>query len=405
MQIEQGTNSLRTKASNQSSILRTIYYYGPILRSEIAQRLDLTLPTITTNVSSMIDAGIVKETSARENQISDYGRHAHPVQIVPENRHFIGVEMTAKRCCISVEDFGGQEIASYDDEDCSSDYELNIKSLCRNIDQVLYGCHLSWEKIDGVCIALPGMVDQKNGILKCHPRNNWNEKNIRTDFRLLTGYQGTVTVENNASVRAFGARVTYRDQLDQVERFAYLFAEKGLACPLFLNRPNCTGSVVGAGEIGHMIMVPNGRKCICGNRGCLETYAGGYEIIAICKELMEQNKARCLRDICGGKQPTLDQIALAQEQGDADVAAVVDEAISMLAIAISNVIHFSSPDILLIEGRLFNVPSNRDRFVNTVKKNLANLSIYLKMNPIFVDPDNASGARGAAAVAIDCSLE
>ena len=54
MQIEQGSNSLRVKITNQSAILKIIYYFGPIKRAEIARRLDLTLPTITTNVNSMI---------------------------------------------------------------------------------------------------------------------------------------------------------------------------------------------------------------------------------------------------------------------------------------------------------------------------------------------------------------
>ena len=60
MPFEQGANLPRVKVSNQSAILRTIYHNGPIKRAEIAQRLGLTLPTITTNVNTMIAAGSVR---------------------------------------------------------------------------------------------------------------------------------------------------------------------------------------------------------------------------------------------------------------------------------------------------------------------------------------------------------
>ncbi len=61
MQFSQGANPVRSKATNHSSILRMIYYYGPLKRSDIAGMLGLTLPTITACVNKMIAAGIVHE--------------------------------------------------------------------------------------------------------------------------------------------------------------------------------------------------------------------------------------------------------------------------------------------------------------------------------------------------------
>ena len=58
VQFVRGNNLPRVKISNQSSILRMIYHCGPIKRAEIAERLGLTLPTITTNINSMIADGI-----------------------------------------------------------------------------------------------------------------------------------------------------------------------------------------------------------------------------------------------------------------------------------------------------------------------------------------------------------
>ncbi len=90
MQFEQGANPSRVKAANQAAILKTIYHCAPIKRSEIAQRLGLTLPTITTNINSMMARGIVRETGSAQQEGQMIGRkapsmmHKYPAIISPK---------------------------------------------------------------------------------------------------------------------------------------------------------------------------------------------------------------------------------------------------------------------------------------------------------------------------------
>ena len=102
VQFVRGNNLPRVKISNQSSILRMIYHCGPIKRAEIAERLGLTLPTITTNINSMIADGIVMETGCAGELSGGLGRKARLVDIVPEARHFIGVEVQGYRRVLCV---------------------------------------------------------------------------------------------------------------------------------------------------------------------------------------------------------------------------------------------------------------------------------------------------------------
>ena len=95
-----GNNMMRLKQENQSSIRKIIYLRGPVLRSSIAEDLHLTLPTITTNVNAMLQSGILFED--RDNVVMTPGRSALPVDIVPNSRYFIGVEITqlSRSVCI-----------------------------------------------------------------------------------------------------------------------------------------------------------------------------------------------------------------------------------------------------------------------------------------------------------------
>lgn len=405
MQIEQGNNLLRIKVTNQSAILRMIYYFGPIKRAEIAKRLDLTLPTITTNVNNMISEGIVREISVHGPDNMGFGRKARLLEIVPGARHFIGIEITGMRRSISIVDYCGHEVHSYSDMDFCIDYDRNILQTCEIINRCLKQCRLAWKDINGVCIALPGVVDKGKGMLRVHPRNQWNDENIRDDFKNMTGYDGPVAVENNACVRALGAQLYRRGELENIRSFVYLFVDTGIACPLIVNGSNYTGSVVGAGEVGHMVMQPNGLKCSCGNHGCLEAYSSDHAVISRCIEAMQQGRAEMLNEICAGSAtPTVAQILEAQEKGDPDVVAIVENAIYTLAVAVANIINFTSPDTMLIDCKLFKADKNRGLLMETAKANLCNKT-YQGTECVFVEPEITSGSRGAAAVAINNNLE
>lgn len=404
MRIEQGNNLIRVKATNQSAILRMIYYFGPIKRAEIAKRLDLTLPTITTNVSNMISEGIVREIGCREPESAGFGRKAHPLEVVPSARHFIGIETTGSRRAVCVVDYCGREYYScYDTEQCP-DYDKNMEKTCGLVERCLKECHMTWEKISGICIGLPGVVERGAGKLKVHPRNQWNDKDIRKDLKRWTGYEGEILVENNACVRALGAQLYRRSQLENVKNFAYLFVDTGIACPLIVNSSDHIGSLVGAGEVGHMVMDPNGPKCTCGNHGCLEACSSDSAIIRRCLEVMEQGGAKELEKICGGDSPSIRQVMEAQEAGDRDVCAVVESAIHTLGVAVANILNFTSPDGMLIDCNLFRNQSNWNLLLETARANLCTKT-YQGTQAIFVEPDPVSGAKGAAAVAILHDLE
>lgn len=405
MQIEHGSNSLRAKITNQAAIQKIIYYFGPIKRADIADCLDLTLPTITTNVNDMIAEGIVRETNMYSVDGKKAGRKARLLEIVPEARHFIGIEITGTRRAVCVVDYRGTVLDSYYDEEQSVGYDRNMQDTCRIIGERLKRCRLSWKDISGVCIGLPGVIDSQEGVLRVHPGNQWINKNIRSDFRRLTGYEGLVGVENNACVRASGVKLYQREFLANVQSFCYLFVDRGIACPLIINSFHYSESVVGAGEVGHMVMEPQGVKCSCGNDGCLEAYSSDRAVRDRCREEMERGRAQILRRICSAaEQPSITQILQAQREGDSDVCRIVGKAVYMLGVAVANIVNFTSPDTILIDCKLFQEENNRRLLLETAKENLCNKT-YRGVQSVFVVPSNDSGAKGAAAVAINMSMQ
>lgn len=409
MRFEQGNNLPRVKATNQSSILQMVYHCGPITRADIAKRLGLTLPTITTNISAMISAGLVEELDCPESSDRRHGRRSRLLNIVPGARRFVGVEMTGSESAVCLTDYRGQILGRRCAPAPSRDYEENLDMTCALLQALLEEQRLTLSDVDGLGFCVPGLVDSQTGVLKIRPSYNWYDKPILQDLGQRLDLQCPASLENNACARAYGASLFRRDLLSNTPTFAYLFIHAGIACPLILNTSSSFGSIVGAGEVGHMVMEPNGPRCTCGNRGCLEAISSDQAVIARCVDALARGGAPILRTLCsegeeGEGKVSMPHILQAQREGDPDVCRVVERAVHTLGIAIANIDNFTCPHAMLIEGRLFQLEENRQRLLEVVHRNICNVK-RTDTDFVFMEPDAFSGARGAAAVAVYHNLQ
>lgn len=403
MQLIQTSGVSGSVAASRSAILKTIYYRGPIKRSDIAKQLALTMPTITTNINHMIASGLVKEENKLDSSANSLGRKARPVSIIAEARHFVGIEMRGFQRIISVQDFLGRTLYCKKDGTPHPSYEENLKLSCDLLYEALDACGFTLNDITGIGFCVPGVVNSAEGRLDTLPSYGWRDKAVRADVASMTGYSGPISVENNACARAYGLRLLQKDLLMDVHNFTYFFISRGIACPLFLDTGNVVGSVVGAGEVGHMIMQPDGLLCSCGNRGCLEAYSSDVAVITRCKEALQQGKASLLQRFCPDGEPSMHDIIAAQSAGDEDVRKIAQEAVYRIGIAVANVVNFASSRIMFIDGVLFGVPENRELLLNVIHTNLCN-ALHSDTEFRFVEPNDYSGANGAAALAIHDSL-
>lgn len=400
MPFVRGSSLPQVRASNRSSILQMIYHCGPIKRSDIARELGLTLPTITTSVSELMEAGIVREVDLPGHRASLPGRRARPVDVIPNARYFAGVEMQGFRRVVAVTDFRGSLL--YTKQDCTfrRDYSENIQLSAAMLAEALAYCSLVPAQLCGVGLCAPGLVNAADGMLDTWPNYGWHSRPLRQDFIRATGLSCPVSVENNACARAYGARLDQRETVNDAKSFAYFFISNGTACPLFMNTPNAFGSVVGAGEVGHMVIQPGGELCHCGNRGCLDAYASNQAVISACTALVAQGRAPVLAKLCpGGRSLTMDAILAAQDAGDSDVVEAIRTAVFHLGIAVANVINFSCPQVMFLDGQLFRRVDNQSLLLQYVRQNMCNV-VRTDTRFIFLHPNDFSGAHGAAALAI-----
>ena len=405
----QGNNPIRVKKQNETLIKEMIYKYGPISRSQIAEMLSLTPPTITTNVNALIRQGFVRETSQEERQEEKENRQnkesrrplgRRPVQIdfVADACYVIGAEINKYQIAVCLMDLRGRVIESRRFIPETDEYEPIIQALLSQIEKVVQDSGVEEEKILGAGVGLTGFVDPKTGILKKSAYQNW-ENNHKVAKDIGRRLNMPVVIENNARMRAIGEEM-FGNQ-DHADTFAYYLISYGLACPMFINDSVLTGETFGAGEIGHMVVDIHGPKCeVCGDSGCLEEMASERAIVKQIREGIKQGVDTMLNDMVSSPEEIgMREILAAEECGDELACEVVGKAIVYLGMQLANIINFISPPLVIIDGYIMKLKRNRRLILAETKKHLFGINDQ-DIEFQFVEFDHFTGARGAGALAI-----
>jgi glucokinase len=107
-----------------------------------------------------------------------------------------------------------------------------------------------------------------------------------------------------------------------------------------------------AGEIGHLVMQPEGPRCTCGNLGCLETLASGPAIVGEATRRVVQGFTTALSGLNGGDlgRLTAADVASVADEGDAEAIDVIDRAGAWLGMALAGAIALLAPEVVVIGG-------------------------------------------------------
>ena len=140
------------------------------------------------------------------------------------------------------------------------------ETLSLYLEAFLDDFHLDRNRLLGVGITLPGIIDQTEGKLVMAPTLELWDIPLEELYRYFSRYP--VFIENDANASGYAERWMEKGQNNMV----YMALERGIGGAIFWGDKQYTGDHGRSGEFGHLRIVPNGRLCHCGRRGCLEAY-------------------------------------------------------------------------------------------------------------------------------------
>lgn len=206
--------------------------------------------------------------------------------------------------------------------------------------------------IAGVGVGAPGPISHQEGVIFQAPNlPGWVNIPLREWLSARTGLR--VTLENDANAAAFGEFTAGagRDVRDMV----MLTLGTGIGGGVILDGRLVRGVFDSAGEIGHMLVVPDGRACPCGQRGCLERYASALAIAERVGEAIQAGAASQLEAAVRSQTPfDARDVLAAAGSGDALAARIWDEACLYLAMTVVDLQHLLNPELVVFAGGLIN---------------------------------------------------
>ena len=393
-----GNNLPAVKRQNEALIKEVVYKYAPISRSEIAEMLSLTPPTITTNISLLLKQGLLEEcTDSAQEEEHALGRPPVKLNFVENAYYVIGVEVHPYQTVITLLNLRGKEQSSARYPTENTEYQNEIRVLAEQIRRVLAESGIAGEKILGIGVGIPGFVKTKTGTVRKSILRSWNEKPIARGLSELTGLP--VLVENNARVRAVGEELFGREL--RPDTFAYFLISYGIACPLYVRNSILEGEQQEAGEAGHMVAVLNGPRCAtCGNDGCLEEVASERAVLKLVKEAIREGKKTKISDYCKTPESiTIREVLKAQAAGDELADQIIGTAITYLGAMLANIINLVNPPLVIVDAFMMEYQKNREDLLKETQSHIFGLyDEEVKIEFTAFSP--YSGARGAAALAV-----
>lgn len=230
----------------------------------------------------------------------------------------------------------------------SKDLEKAMAELCRT---VAGQCGVSFSDVEYVGIGTPGSVNFTTGFVGYNTNFDYYDWNLGPDMAALLGCR--VYVENDANAAAFGEYLAggakgYQDAV-------IITLGTGIGSGIILSGKILRGFNFAAGEMGHTVIVKDGRPCNCGRRGCWERYASSRALSEDTREAMRQDPDTLMWKIAGDLDHVNAKTSFdAMEAGDVTARKVVDNWIGYVACGVANVVNTFQPEVVCIGGGVSN---------------------------------------------------
>lgn len=204
------------------------------------------------------------------------------------------------------------------------------------------------KEVAGVGIGSPGPLNTTTGVVLLTPNLGWVNMPLRD--RIAGALQLPATLDNDANCAIFGE--WWRGAAQGARYVVGLTIGTGIGGGIVLGGEIYHGASDIAGEIGHMTIDSQGRRCKCGNYGCLEAYASGPAIAARAVEGIEAGAETSLPQYVAGDlgRVTAQLVYEAANDGDHFALEVVRDTAKFLGAGVANVVNIFNPDVVVICG-------------------------------------------------------
>ena len=260
----------KEKMKNINRVYQFISQNKFFTKKEIADSLDISFPTVAKIINLLLDKKIVIDKGYSDNNIK---RKASLYEYNPNSFYSIGIKIELSSVSFILINLNGDEIKKtviiknfFNDENFVFYIMEELKLFLKNFPYQ--------NLITGIGISLSGIVDNKSKILKIGTNFNLFEKNMEI---IENTFSLPIYLINEANAGAIGEFFLNRTLKEQ--NIVFISIDSGVGAGIVIDGNLYKGHSSKAGEFGHFTVENHGKKCNCGNEGCLEMYCSNRALV------------------------------------------------------------------------------------------------------------------------------
>ncbi len=339
-----------------------VYQQGAISRVGIHEMTNLRRSTISLLTRQLLTEGKLVEAGPSDNPL---GRKQILLKLNRKFGFLIGVEFDDEQVTAGVMDLEPSVTRLISEPtDLSHGKEGLLRQLQSAARRVVTASRLPWNKLLGIGIADPGLVDTRRGITTtCSTIDFWNDVPLTATFE--KEFKVPVLVESKTRARAVAEQ-----RLGVGERepnMIYLDYGAGIGAGVIVDGKLLYGHNCGAGEVGHTNMVRSGPTCKCGSNGCLEAVAGAGAVENRTRKALSEGVGSQLLSMAqeDASRITVWLVFEAARAGDKMCWNIVAEIAEEIGVAIANLVNLFNPSMIIFDQRL---SATGDEFLNLISR-------------------------------------
>lgn len=247
---------------NTSNIYSYFLSHPDVTKQDLASTLNLTLPTVTKNIEYLSGLGLIQVSGSRGQT---GGRRAITYSLCSEAKVALGLDISKHHVsCVVVDLYG--KIISFKRHRLVFEYtDKYFREVSELLNRFIENCGIDEKKIIGVGIGIPALVQSDNRTVFYSAIMGF-EEDTYSMFHKYIPYD--IVMFNDAKASCFAEKWVNKD----IRNAFYILLSNNVGGAMIINGQVYSGNNFRAAEVGHITLVPRGRKCYCGQSGCVDPY-------------------------------------------------------------------------------------------------------------------------------------
>jgi predicted NBD/HSP70 family sugar kinase len=324
------------RESNRENVVRALQTLGVASRADIARWTGLSRSTVSSIVSELHADGLVVDRHDGGREAAGSGRPPALIALDPSAGFALGIDFGKRHLAVALADLSHEVLAERWIE-MPDDYEAGdgMRTAAGLVERLVEGSGADRGRVIGVGMGIPGPV-QESGMVG--------------SSAILPGWAGTSPQEHMEELLELPVRVGNDANLGALAEFTwgagrgscsvvYLKLATGIGAGIVIDGKLFEGAGGTAGEIGHTTIDETGDICRCGNRGCLETYAGAAAIASLLSRSF-------------GEELDPEQVLSRAADGDPGCRRALADAGRHIGVAVANLCNLVNPERIVVGGSM-----------------------------------------------------